>query len=121
VLRGTLEQHEQLRALIAGSDATMNRQPGGRRRRHASSTKKVYDLTVVEKPIGLLLGQLAEGLGLELEIDRAGIEAAGLSLERRVSFQVNKASLDELLTEALRPAGLTYKRTAQRVRVTAGP
>jgi hypothetical protein len=66
-----------------------------------------------------VLGQLSERLGLAIEMDRQSIDAAGLSLDRRVSFQVEDADLDELLAALLEPAGLDFKRNGKRLQVFA--
>lgn len=73
-------------------------------------------------PVGVLLEQLAGKLGLELRIDHQAIQTAGLSLDRRVGFQVEQATLDELLDAVLSPAGLTFRRTGKVVEIMpAGP
>ena len=59
----------------------------------------------------------ARNLKLEMQIDEAALQAAGLSLDRRISFQVENVSLDELLNAAVKPAGLTAKRDGQKVRI----
>jgi len=68
-------------------------------------------------PVGVLLKQLADKLGLELRIDQQAIQAAGLSLDRSVAFQVEQATLDELLDAVLSPAGLTFRREGKVVEV----
>ncbi len=68
-------------------------------------------------PVGVLLGQLAEKLGLELRIDRDAIEAAGISLDQTVSFGVANATADELLEALLTPAGLAFRRTGKVLQV----
>ncbi len=68
-------------------------------------------------PVGVLLKQIADKLGLELRIDHQAIQAAGLSLDRSVSFQVEHATLDELLDAVLSPAGLAFRRTGKVVEV----
>jgi hypothetical protein len=68
-------------------------------------------------PVGVLLVQLAEKLGLELRIDRDAIEAAGISLDQTVSFGVENATADELLEALLAPAGLAFRRTGKVLQV----
>lgn len=68
-------------------------------------------------PVGVLLQQIANKLGLELRIDQQAIQAAGLSLDRSISFEVQQATLDELLEAVLAPAGLAFRRTGKVVEV----
>lgn len=68
-------------------------------------------------PVGVLLEQIADKLGLELRIDHQAIRAAGLSLDQTVSFEVYQATLDELLDAVLSPAGLGFRRAGKVVEV----
>jgi hypothetical protein len=60
--------------------------------------------------LGPLLQWLAKRLEVELRIDQAGLERAGISLEQQVSFSVTEATLDELFAAVLTPAGCTFRR-----------
>jgi hypothetical protein len=68
-------------------------------------------------PLGVLLAQLAEKLGLELRLERDAIEAAGISLDQTVSFGVENATADELLQALLAPAGLAFRRAGKVLQV----
>ena len=111
---GRLEDHERLIEILRGP-ATRGRPPAPVR-----ETRQVYTLRVVEQPVGAVLRQLAERLAWQLEIDETAIRAAGLSLERRVSFSVENSDQDELLKAVLHPAGLDYRREGERLRIVPG-
>lgn len=106
-----VEQHERLAELLGGRDS---QSPADRRSRQ---TKQVYTLRVEEQPVGAVLNELAARLGWALEIDGEAIRAAGLSLDRRVSFSVENSDEDELLNAVLRPAGLDFRRGGERLRI----
>jgi hypothetical protein len=80
-------------------------------------TSQRYTLRVHEQPVGKVLDQLGRQLHLEVSIDTAAIEAAGKSLDQRVSFDVKDADLPALLDALLQPAGLTYERNGQRLNI----
>lgn len=65
-----------------------------------------YTLRVVEQPIGPVLRQLAERLGLEFEV---AVDPG--ALQGRVSFEVRQATLDELLEAAGDAAALDIHAT----------
>jgi type II secretory pathway component GspD/PulD (secretin) len=81
------------------------------------ASKQVFTLRVENQPVGKVLDQLADRLGWKLDIDQAAIQAAGLSLDRLVSFEVENADEDQLLEAVLKPAGLSAARSDQRIRV----
>ena len=106
-----VEEHERLAELLRGRGS---KTPADRRPRE---TKQVYTLRIQEQPVGAVLNQLAARLGWALEIDGEEIRAAGLSLDRRVSFSVTNSDEDELLDAVLRPAGLDFRRDGERLRI----
>jgi hypothetical protein len=71
---------------------------------------QIRRMTVQDEPLGPVLRQLAERLNLELHIDETAIQSAGISLDRRVSMQVENATVDMLFRELLRSTGLTFSR-----------
>ncbi|MCC7473998.1 MAG: STN domain-containing protein [Pirellulales bacterium] len=85
--------------------------------RRGGGTKQVYTLRVQEKPVGAVLRELANKLHWSLEIDEAAIQAAGKSLDQRISFSVESADREQLLDALLTPAGLEYRIEGDRVRV----
>jgi hypothetical protein len=74
-------------------------------------------LTVRAEPLGPVLRQLAKRLGLELKIDEQAIRQAGISLDQRVSVTVENATVDEVLRELLKPAGLRFHRRQNVVEI----
>jgi hypothetical protein len=106
-----VEEHERLAELLRGRGSQT---PADRRSRQA---KQVYTLRVQEQPVGAVLNELAARIGWALEIDGEAIRAAGLSLERRVSFSVENSDEDELLDAVLHPAGLDFRREGERLRI----
>ena len=71
--------------------------------------EKTYTLTVKNKPVKELVRSLAAQLNLKLKMDEQAIRAAKIDLEKRVSFNVVRASVDNLFTAALSPAGLKHR------------
>jgi hypothetical protein len=80
-------------------------------------TRQVYSLRVAEQPVGGVIRALGKRLNWQIEIDEAAIAAAGRSLEERVSFAVENVDQDELLDAVLRPAGLTYRREGDVIKI----
>lgn len=74
-------------------------------------------LTVKNNPVGKVLREVCPKLGLELAIDAEAITAAGISLDALVSFEVQDATVDDLLEAMTKPAGLGFRRTGKRVDV----
>jgi hypothetical protein len=111
IVDARIEQHERLAELLRGRSAAA---PASR---SARKTAQRYTLRVEEQPVGAVLNELAARLGRSLEIDSAAIDAAGLSLEKRVSFSVENGDEDELWDAVLRPAGLDYRREGTRLRI----
>ena len=109
-----VEDHERLMELLGRSAA---RSTAGRPR---PESRQVYTLRVEQQPVGAIIGELAERLHWPLEIDAASIEAAGLSLDTRVSFSVENSDKAELLDALLRPAGLDYRQVNGRLRIVPG-
>jgi hypothetical protein len=103
VVKGMLEDHERIET---------PRQPAGNATANppADLNDKRFTLTVAEKPIGPLLKQLGNQIGLQLQMDEATLEAAGVSLDARVSFKVENATIDELLQAAIKETPLKFRR-----------
>lgn len=81
------------------------------------TTKQVYSLRVAEKPVGAVARELAKQLNWQIEFDEAAIQAAGRSLDARVTLAVENVEQEELLDAVLRPAGLTFRRDGERIMV----
>ncbi|HEY3395275.1 MAG TPA: hypothetical protein VGK58_21420 [Lacipirellulaceae bacterium] len=106
-----VEEHERLAELLRGGGSQT------RAEARIRQTKQLHTLRVQEQPVGAVLNELAARLGWALEIDGKAIRAAGLSLDRRVSFSVENRDEDELLNAVLRPAGLDFRRNGERLRI----
>lgn len=76
-----------------------------------------FNLKVAEQPVGPLLRALCEHLKMELSLDERAIANAGIDLQRRVSFEVDQATIDELLSAMLTPAGMTAQRNGMQLEV----
>ncbi len=111
VVAGTVEDHER----ISAPHRTAER--GTAKAAEEDLAYKRFTLTVEEQPVGPLLEQLAHQLNLELKIDARALEQAGVTLERRVSFSVKDATVDELLQAALKQTGLKFVRKGNVVAI----
>lgn len=111
VIDGRVEDHDRLLELLgrrqARSGRTASVRPGERR----------YTLRVDNQPVEAILLQLGRQLDWDVQIDEEAIQAAGRSLDQRVSFAVQDVSIDGLLEALLEPAGLTYRREGQRLTI----
>jgi hypothetical protein len=67
------------------------------------------NLAVQDKPVGPLVRELGERMGWSIEFDEEGIRQAGLSLEHKVSANVEGASPQDLFEQVLEPAGLACR------------
>ncbi len=78
---------------------------------------RIQRMAVQSEPLGPVLRQLAERLGLELQLDEQAIAKAGISLDQRVSVKVENATIDELFGELLKSTGLTFHRRQRVVEI----
>ena len=78
---------------------------------------RIDKISVVEKPLGPVLKQLADRLGLELRIDQQAVAAAGISLDQRVSLHIENATVNELLHQLLKSTRLTFRRRDRVVEI----
>jgi hypothetical protein len=56
-----------------------------------------------------------------LRIDRPAVEAAGISLDKRISVSVQNVTVDELFRAIAAKAGLAYRRRGRMVEIGAPP
>jgi hypothetical protein len=108
VVRGRLEDHE----LLTQTKRPKSAPTGG---------AEVYTLRVQAQPLSAILDKLREQLTQELLVDEAALEKANLSLDVRVSFSVERATFDELLAAALKPARLTFRRDGSAYKIVPAP
>jgi hypothetical protein len=97
-LQDVPEEHERLQRWLERV-ATQRPRPRG-------ASRTVMTLRVVQQPVEAILQAVAQRLGVAFEFEGE----LGERLRRRVSIDVRDATLDELLTAALEPAGLTFRR-----------
>ncbi|MBN2473884.1 MAG: STN domain-containing protein [Pirellulales bacterium] len=111
-VKGLVEDHERL--------TSPSHPPRDAEQGSASEVERIRidKMSVQEIPVGPLLEQLADRLKLDLRIDHAALEAAGLSLERRVSVSIQNATVDELLRAVVQRAGLKYIRRGKVVEIS---
>ncbi|HEY4234191.1 MAG TPA: hypothetical protein VGM76_12240 [Lacipirellulaceae bacterium] len=81
------------------------------------NTKQLFTLRVQQQPVGKVIEQLERQLHLDVKLDEAAIQAAGRSLDERISFEVNDVDLDGLLAAVLKPAGLTFERDGEHLTI----
>jgi hypothetical protein len=106
-----LEDHQRLAEWLAGPATRPTTRPP------AGPAKSVFTLRVEEQSVQAVIDALKQKLDWKLEVDVEVIRAAGLSLDRRVSFEVKNADQDELLKALLQPAGLDYQREGERLKI----
>ena len=116
VVTASIDDHRRLgERAAAPADRPSEKRPSGK----PSRATETYQLAVENVAVRRLLGELAERLRLEFDYDEAALKQSGRSLDRLVTFNVKDATLDQLLSAALGPAGLTYRRDDRRVKITA--
>ncbi|HET6879665.1 MAG TPA: STN domain-containing protein, partial [Pirellulales bacterium] len=104
IVRARLEDHELLHPARPAPS------------RAAKGGVAVYTLTVPDQPLSAVLDKLREA-AIDIVVDEAALKKAKLSVDRRVSFSVERATLEELLEAALKPAGLTFERKGKGYRI----
>lgn len=104
---------ESIAKLPTGESATLSSLIGST---PAPLGEKRYTLRIVEQPIGLILQQLAKQLGRELE---TSIDPD--TLNQRVSFAVQQATLEELFNAAGKAAKLDVSVTSSSIVVRPLP
>ena len=72
---------------------------------------------VKNKTVDEVLHYFADNLELSVEIDKKALAAKGISLEQRISFQLDQADIHELLRATLDPIGCTYQLTGKKLKV----
>lgn len=97
---GTIEQHEALERLLRPAAGPAKKAP----------TSTTFTLQFKNGRVKSLLEKLsgpADGQW-RFEYDAAALRSAGIDLDQRISFEVNKAPIEELLKAALDPLGLAF-------------
>ncbi len=110
LVTGSLDDHDR----ISGKPPEVGPKP---RVANDPLADQRFNLKVAEQPVGPLLRALCEHLKVELSLDERAMANAGVDLARRVSFEVEQASIDELLSAMLKPAGMTAHRNGMQLEV----
>lgn len=116
-VRGLVEDLDAIEAMRN----PLGRQAGKSRgnRKPDRPSEQVFTANVPDRPLGAVLAHFAKQLGLELQIDQASLQGAGVSLEQSISFRVENATFDELFQAALTPVGCTHERQGNVLKVWA--
>lgn len=108
------EVHEQLRNALAGRPALSAQSSTKTSPPQKPSSRQAFTLKIDNRPVGAVLDQLAQKLNVEI------VWADAVSPEARAattSCDVRNATLDELLTALLKPAGLAFERTEGKIEI----
>lgn len=110
MVRALLEEHEGL----AGG----KREPAANAPPVTVAIGKIARLNVKQIPLRGVLNKLSKTYKLEFKIDEAALKNAGISLDQRVTFEVQDVTLDEALEAALGPVGLKFVRDDTQVTIS---
>lgn len=105
IVVGRWEEHQLVRRALSGQSVQTAPTPGESR----------YTLRVDDQQVGPLLETLARQLDLEIRFDPSAEDR----IDRRVSFSVTEATLDELLGAATDGAGLLFVKEGDTLIITA--
>jgi hypothetical protein len=108
LVRGRAEDQDFVETFLDGGRAKKTTVTQGEKR---------YRLPAVSMAVGELIKKLGGLLNLDVQIDDAAIQAAGLSLKTEVKVNVKDVSEDDLLQAVLNPAGLTFDRKGRSITV----
>jgi len=104
-----VEDHQRISTKRRGAPARKTSTPG----------KEVYQLAVQNAALDKVVAQLAGRLDLNFSWDRAATEQAGIASDQLVTFKVEQADLDALLTAVFANTGLEHRRKGRSVVIRA--
>jgi hypothetical protein len=78
---------------------------------------RIGRLSVQAQPLGAVLRQLADGLGLRLRIDEDAVKAASISLDQRITVTIENANVVDAFRQLLKSTGLTFRRRNKVVEI----
>ncbi|HEY5315704.1 MAG TPA: STN domain-containing protein [Pirellulales bacterium] len=109
IVRGPLEDQQRIAAgrKTSTRPAAQPKQPG----------TPVYTLKLEGVPLARLLQELERKLDLQIKVDQPAVDRAKIDMQQNISLKVEKATLDQLLDAALKPAGLTFVRKGTKIEV----
>lgn len=76
-----------------------------------------FTLRVEDQRLDVVLQTLSQRLGLKLELDEASLTAKGISVDRRISFEVKNATAQESFRAALQPLKLEFRFRGNSVQI----
>lgn len=107
-VRGSYEDHEWIERLVRGEKIS---------RPQVVDAPSVYTLRVENQPVGGVIRAIAERLKLTVDFAPDTQD----KLNQRVTFSVDKALIDDLLSASLRGTGLTHEIRDGRLLVRVAP
>jgi hypothetical protein len=113
-LSALAEEHERVQLAIKGQPAPTPARPP---LRSTDESQQRFTLKITNQPVGRVIDQLAKQLKLDVEWPPELSTASATTRTALVSCDVRDADLDELLTAVLSPAGLSFERDGQKVRI----
>ena len=112
LVRGTLEDHEAVTALLNPSST---RKPAGQT--PAPLRQRIFTLTFKRAPVRDVMKKLEES-GVVFAYDAAALTAAGVNLDQTVDLDLNKASADEFFKALFAPLKLSVEIDNLTVKLT---
>lgn len=113
VVEATLEQHEAIeQQKRPGKGGTETPKP-------KPLKQERFTLRIKDAPASSLIKKLSEPAygQLSFEYDADELKSAGIDLDRRVTFEVNNAPIEQLLKAVLEPLGVTFELDDRTVRL----
>jgi hypothetical protein len=119
VVRGSVETHEQIAALMHPAPASKTAAASPPRVRRSHVEEKRYTVPKSRGRLEFLLTEYAKRLNVQLKIDRDALQRAGISLDQVVSFSVQDATVDDLFRAIATPAGCVCRHAGEVIEITA--
>jgi hypothetical protein len=106
-LNGTVEDHTKLLEILA----QFPRSQAPRRLRSRTAERQLFSLRLKNQPTNAVLLELARRLNLDLKVDEATLNKAGVSLDAKITVDVTQVDLETLLETIGRSSGLSLMAT----------
>jgi len=113
-VRASLEDHERIMAADQ-SNGTSTREAAPETK--SDIAQKRITLKLAGARLSALLESVEKQLGLTIRYDENLLAERNVSLEQRVSVEVENATVDEFFAAALQDTGLTFSRDGTTVRI----
>ena len=112
LVRGTVEEHEAVMALLNPSTAKKPTAPG-----LGPLRQRIFTLTYERAPVRAVMKEL-EKTSIVFVYDAAALDAAGVNFDQTVDLKLNKASADEFLKALFSPLKLSFEIDNLTVKLT---